>query len=269
MPELPEVQTIINDLKKKIIGRKIIDIRTITKSIWRNGPPPQRKIVGAKVSNIERKGKYILIRLSCGRTLVTHLKMTGRYTIESKGKIKNKHTHCVFVFDEFELHFSDVRRFGFLDLIGISDINSTKYLIKIGPDPFEINKGEFIRLIQSKKRIIKPLLMDQTVISGLGNIYADEALFRAGIHPRKNSSKISKVRAGNLYGSIIEILDNAIRARGSSVSDYVDGSGRRGGYQHEHLVYGKEGEPCPKCGRAIKREKIGGRSAHYCTRCQR
>jgi len=269
MPELPEVQTIVNDLKKKIMGSKIADIKTITKSIWRNGPPHKRKIIGTAVSNIDRKGKYILIRLSRGRTLVIHLKMTGRLTIENKRKIADKHTHFVFVFDEFELHFNDVRRFGFLDLIEKIEINSTPYLAKIAPDPFEINQDEFIRLIQSKKRIIKPLLMDQTVISGLGNIYADEALFRAGIHPKKNSSKMSKVRAGNLYRSIIEILKKAIHARGSSVSDYVDGSGHRGGYQHKHLVYGKEGEPCPQCGRAIKRERIGGRSAHYCTRCQK
>lgn len=269
MPELPEVQTIIEDLRKEIRGARIVDIKTITRSIWRYKYPHRRNIVGATVSDLVRRGKYILIYLSNNNIFIVHLGMTGKLILISSGSRPERHTHVILKFVEYEIHYNDVRRFGFMDLVNIDNLTNISYLRKLGPDPFEIEKTEFIGLIRSKKRMIKPLLLDQNIISGLGNIYSDEILFKARIHPRAVSSKISKKRLANLYDASLEILKKAIKARGSSISNYVDGSGVRGLYQNLHLVYGREGKSCRGCGAKIRREIIGSRSAHFCPRCQR
>ncbi len=269
MPELPEVQTIIDDLKSKIRGAGIIDIKTSTKSIWRYKYPRKGNIVGATVSGVARRGKYILIYLSKNKALIVHLGMTGRLIFTESGSRPQKHTHIVLRFTDFDIHYNDIRRFGFMDLVNLDNLENVSYLRNLGPDPFEIETGDFISIIRSKKRMMKPFLLDQNVISGLGNIYSDEILFKARIHPRVISSKIGKKRLTNLHDAALEILKNAIKARGSSISNYVDGSGSRGRYQNSHLVYGREGKPCKRCGAKIKREVIGSRSAHFCPRCQR
>ncbi len=269
MPELPEVETIVRDLKGRVIGAEIRGVSFLNGSIWRNGKPPSRSLIQRKIENIDRKGKNILIHLSKNRTLVVHLKMTGRLTFEASGVPLVKHTHFAIKLDNGELRFNDVRRFGYLDLVKSSELDKIGYLSRLGPDPLLIAEDEFIRIIRLKRRIIKSLLLDQRIISGLGNIYTDEALFLAGIHPRRISCGLSRKRLGQLYQAIIEILNAAIEGRGSSVGDYVDGSGLPGFYQERHKVYGREGQPCFQCDRPIKREIIGSRSAHFCTRCQR
>jgi formamidopyrimidine-DNA glycosylase len=226
-------------------------------------------MIGATVSDIVRKGKYILIYLSTNNALVIHLGMTGKLIFLKVGSKPDKHTHVVFKFADSDLHYNDVRRFGFMDLVSIDELMKAPYLCRLGPDPFAMGKVEFISIIKSKNRMMKPFLLDQNIISGLGNIYSDEALFKAGIHPRSICSRIRKKRLAKLYDSTREILERAIEARGSSISDYVDGSGVRGEYQNSHLVYGREGESCKRCGAKIKREIIGSRSAHFCPRCQR
>ncbi|UCE67440.1 MAG: bifunctional DNA-formamidopyrimidine glycosylase/DNA-(apurinic or apyrimidinic site) lyase [Candidatus Zixiibacteriota bacterium] len=269
MPELPEVQTIVDDLKGKIRGVRIIGIKTTTKSIWRYKYPRKANIVGATASDVVRRGKYILIYLSKNNVLIVHLGMTGKLIFTESGSKPEKHTHVMLKFTNFDIHYNDIRRFGFMDLVSIDDLEKITYLTKLGPDPFEIERRDFISIIRSKKRMMKQLLLDQNVISGLGNIYSDEILFKARIHPRATSSKISEKRLGNLHAAALDILRNAIKARGSSISNYVDGSGSRGEYQNSHLVYGREGRPCKKCGAKIRREVIGSRSAHFCPRCQR
>lgn len=269
MPELPEVQTVIDDLEPNIKNRKIVDIRILTRSIWRYKYPRKTNICGATVTDIGRKGKYILTYLSSDHILITHLGMTGRLVLTERGKPPDKHTHVVIQFDDFDIHFNDVRRFGFMDLCRGRGIYNVSYLAKLGPDPFELSEDEFAGIIKSKNRMIKQLLLDQNVISGLGNIYSDEILFGSRIHPRRTSSRLSKKRILRLYDVTIEILNGAIKARGSSVSDFVDGSGAPGGYQNFHSVYGREGKPCRNCGADIKREIIASRSAHFCPRCQR
>ena len=269
LPELPEVQTIVDDLNKEILGCRIIGITTITGSIWRRRCPPGRKIIHATVTGIGRKGKHIFMHLSNGRILIVHLGMTGQLKKDRSNIRPGKHTHLIIEFEKFDLHYDDVRRFGFLDLVNSGDLDNVSYLSKLGPDPLEIDEEKFVDLIKSKKRMLKPLLLDQSVISGLGNIYSDEALFRAGINPKANSRKLRKIRIVGLYRAMREILESAIMARGSSISDYVDSSGGKGGYQDYHAVYGRTGEPCRNCGARIKREIIGGRSAHFCPRCQR
>jgi len=269
LPELPEVQTIVDDLKNKIRVARIIDIKILTKSIWRYKYPRKRSMIGAKVSDVIRRGKYILIYLSTNNVLVIHLGMTGKLIFVKVGSKPDKHTHVVFKFPDSDLHYNDVRRFGFMDLVSVDALKGIAFLNKLGPDPFEIEMGEFISIIKSKNRMIKPLLMNQDIISGLGNIYSDEILFKARIHPRSISSRIRKKKLAKLYDSAREILERAIEARGSSISDFVDGSGVRGEYQNSHLVYGRGGQSCKRCGAKIKREIIGSRSAHFCPRCQR
>jgi formamidopyrimidine-DNA glycosylase len=195
--------------------------------------------------------------------------MTGRMIVTEPERIPEKHTHVIIRFGDFDIHYNDVRRFGFMDLVRSDKLGEVKYLCNLGPDPFEIGEEIFSGIVKSKKRMIKQLLLDQNTISGLGNIYSDEILFAAGIHPRSISFRIGKKRLARLYDVTIETLNRAIKARGSSVSDFVDGSGAPGKYQNFHYVYGREGKPCKKCGALIKREIIASRSAHFCPRCQR
>lgn len=269
MPELPEVETIVRDLKERVIGAGIQRVDFLNRSVWRNGKPLSRSLIRKRITNIERIGKNILIHLSNNRTLVIHLKMTGRLTFEDSRTPLAKHTHFVIRLDNGELRYNDVRRFGYLDLVESSKLDGVDYLARLGPDPLLISEYDFVRIIRSKRRIIKSLLLDQSIISGLGNIYTDEALFLARMHPRRISSSLSRKRIARLHHVIVEVLKAAIEARGSSIADYVDGSGKPGLYKDSHKVYGREGQPCFQCSRHIKREVIGSRSAHFCTRCQR
>ncbi len=269
MPELPEVETIVNDLRPEIVGKKIVEINCITPSTWRNKIPENDLMIGSKIDSIGRRGKNILIYLSNNLVLIVHLKMTGRLIYEPELAPLTKHTHFIAKLDQGFLRFNDVRKFGYIDLVDADKLESIEYLNKLGPDALIISKSDFIKIIKSKNRIVKSLLLDQTVIAGIGNIYSDEALFMAGINPRAISSKLSAEKAGLLHNAIISTLKKAIKSRGSSVSDYVDGSGKPGGFQYHLKVYGREGEPCRKCGKPIKRVKLGSRSSHYCSHCQK
>ncbi len=269
MPELPEVETIVRDLRGEIVGLKVTAARYLTRSVWRNNVPSAKQLVGAKIDRLERKGKNILIFLSNGRVLVVHLKMTGRLTFEDPATPLRKHTHFILALDRCELRFNDIRRFGYLDLVAQKSLADVPYLAKLGPDALAISRVDFISLVRSHRRIVKALLMDQDTISGMGNIYADEALFRAGIHPRRVSSSLSASRAGRLHDAMIDTLNLALSARGSTIDNFVGGRGTPGSFQDQHLVYGREKKPCPNCGRPIKRIVLGGRSTHFCSHCQR
>jgi formamidopyrimidine-DNA glycosylase len=269
MPELPEVETIVRDLREDIAGQRILSAKFITRSVWRNRVPQAKALVGASIERLDRKGKNILIFLSNGLVLVVHLKMTGRLTIEDPVSPLKKHTHFLMLLEKGELRFNDIRRFGYLDLVDSSQLDKVAYLIRLGPDALAISREDFIELVRTHKRIIKALLLDQDAISGMGNIYTDEALFRAGIFPKKVSSSLSVVRAGKLYDAMIETLNLAIISRGSTIDNYVGGRGTPGLFQNQHLVYGRQGKPCAKCGGPIKRIIIGSRSTHYCPHCQK
>jgi len=269
MPELPEVETIVRDLRSEIVGRKICGARFLTRSVWRRRNPSARLLTGAHITALGRRGKNILVFLSNDHVLIIHLKMTGRLTLESRETPIKKHTHFIIDFEKGQLRFNDIRRFGYLDLVKKDGFLEVSYLRALGPDALEISRDDFMGLLKSKKRIIKAFIMDQSMIAGMGNIYTDEALFCAGIHPKRVSSTLSRIKAGNLYSAMRDVLEKAIAARGSSVDDYVDGKGERGSFQDQHFVYGREGEPCKRCGRAIKRIIIGSRSTHFCPGCQR
>ncbi len=269
MPELPEVETIVRDLREDIVGKTITGVQFLTRSVWRFKAPKPIKLIGARIAGLGRKGKNILVYLSNGNVLIVHLKMTGRLTAETWDAPVKKHTHFVIDFEVGQLRFNDIRRFGYLDLVREDKLGEVDYLASQGPDALDIPRDEFVRLVRAKKRMIKPLLLDQCFIAGMGNIYSDEALHLAGIDPMKVSSSLSAARAGRLYDTMIDVLEKAIASRGSSVDDYVDARGNKGSYQDHHLVYGREGEPCKRCGRPIKRLVIGSRSAHFCPRCQK
>ena len=278
MPELPEVETVVRGLNQTVAGRTITRIRT---------KAPRTSIVTGKsfgrksfssilkdktILNIRRRGKNILIELSGDITLWAHLKMTGRFLyLDSKTPV-DKHDLAIFDFDKksggYHLRFHDVRRFGRLRLFSNDELWQQPGLANLGPEPFDISLEEFIRLFHSSSRMVKPALLDQSFIAGIGNIYADESLYSSKIHPRKLTNRISKRKLTELRLHINKILRKAIKHMGSSVDNYAGVNGKPGTYQKYLKAYGKSGKPCGHCGSKIVRELIGSRSAHYCPSCQ-
>ena len=188
--------------------------------------------------------------------------MTGKLLVD--GEI-SKHTHVIFTLDRGVLLYTDSRQFGRVE----HGAELPDRVSKLGPEPLSVPFDEFLNTLRRRKAQMKALLLNQRFLAGIGNIYADEALFRAGIHPRANSASISKPRAMRLYTAIQDVLNAAIHAKGSSISDYVDSEGRRGSFQHEHLVYRKHGEPCVNCKSIIRRTLVSQRGTHFCSKCQK
>ncbi len=218
-------------------------------------------MVGARIQTITRRGKFIVIELSRGYLLV-HLGMTGK--LLANGEV-TKHTHVIFTLDDGVLLYTDSRQFGRVEYAA----ELPERVAKLGPEPLLVPFDVFYQALHARKAQMKAILLNQRFVAGIGNIYADEALHRAGIHPLANSSKISKPRALLLYKAIQEVLHAAIAAKGSSISDYVDADGRKGSFQHEHLVYRRTGEPCRTCGAPIRRTLVTQRGTHFCSKCQR
>ncbi|OGY65700.1 MAG: DNA-formamidopyrimidine glycosylase [Candidatus Harrisonbacteria bacterium RIFCSPLOWO2_01_FULL_44_18] len=292
MPELPEVQTIVDDLNKKVAGRKIV-------GAWFDWPkmikPPsspktfERILRGGRILKVERRAKYIKIYLSGDRLLLIHQKLTGhllvgKWKIEPVKKVQsllkgpleervNDYIHLILYLDDGRmLAFSDLRKFGTERAGKTQDIENLPELKNLGPDALDskLNFNRFADLISSEERKIKQVLMDQEVIAGIGNIYSDEILWEAKIHPFKPANKLTQKELKALWLATRKILEKALKLRGTSISDYRDTSGEKGYYTEARKVYQREGEKCPrKCGGTIKRVKIGGRSAHYCPKCQR
>lgn len=272
MPELPEVETVARSLQKTIGGLTIE--RVILKTTASVHPSPRRfsgQLQGATVTAITRRGKNILICLSTGDSLWVHLKMTGHFDFLPADVPATKHDHVVFHFhgQADTLRFNDYRRFGRLRLYPTESIMKQKGLAELGPEPLEITADDFARRLRGCKRMIKPALLDQTFLAGVGNIYADESLYLARIHPRRSTASISPSKARELHGHIQAILKRAIRLMGTSVDTFIGLNGQSGRFQKYLQVYGREGQPCRRCGAVIVRKEIGGRSAHFCPRCQR
>ncbi|MBI2820097.1 MAG: bifunctional DNA-formamidopyrimidine glycosylase/DNA-(apurinic or apyrimidinic site) lyase [Acidobacteria bacterium] len=285
MPELPEVETVVRSLRPLLVGRRITEIelpslatngkrgKTLRRLMAGSPEAFRKRLRGGRVEAIQRHGKNILITLrpegngSGSLCLLVHLGMTGRLLFEPMPEPLRPHTHVIFSLDApgCWLHFSDARRFGKLRLTE----NIIPELGKLGPDPMEISRAEFCKRLHSRQAMLKSLLLDQRFLRGLGNIYADESLSRAGLHPAATGSRLSPQRAAVLYKAIRETLTQAIALGGSSISNYVDAEGRPGWFQQLHRVYGRTGEPCFRCGTRIRRMVIASRSTHYCPRCQR
>jgi formamidopyrimidine-DNA glycosylase len=272
MPELPEVETIARTLEPAIRGRVIAGIELLFRPLLRRGG---RKVLagleGRRVLGVRRRGKMLLIACESARTLVFHLKMTGQFLFAGATEPRDKHTRLVIRFEDGanELRFRDVRKFGFVLCVEGDPIAACAELACLGPEPLEVGLEEFAAFIARKKGRIKSLLLDQTVIAGIGNIYADEMLFDARIHPETPASSLRKKVVERLYVSMKKVLTLAIAEKGSTLQDYRDAEGKAGNFQFFHKVYDRKGEPCVVCAAPVRMTRIGGRSSHFCPKCQR
>ncbi len=219
-------------------------------------------LAGRKVRGVQRHGKFIEIQLDAGRCFVVHLGMTGKLLMNGT---PGKHTHAILTLDRGSLLYDDSRQFGRLEL----STGLPARVQMLGPEPLEVALEEFTRRLRGRKTTMKALLLNQQFLRGVGNIYADESLFRAGIHPLAIAARLKPERGKKLHAAIREVLREAIAAGGSSVSDYVDVDGRQGSFQVRHNVYQKTGEPCPRCGGRIRRILVAQRGTHFCPRCQK
>ena len=280
MPELPEVETIARGLAQNLTG-------DVIESVWLGNKPeplksPPGEIVSAleqaRIAGVRRVGKHIVVNLSRGRRRtarsvrrdgdmqaqwVVHLGMTGRLLIAQPDVVVAKHTHAILrLRSGRELRFVDPRHFGRLAVVRHG-------FEAPGSEPLDVGVESFAGLFHQRKTPIKSALLNQSLLSGIGNIYADESLFRAGVRPRRRAASLTRGELQGLYVAVQQVLNEAIAAGGSSVSDYVDSNGDAGFFQFQHRVYGREGEPCLVCRAPIKRVVIAGRSAHYCPKCQK
>lgn len=261
MPELPEVETIARMLEPRLLGRRIRRVRILSPEIVEGDAGRLAgRLRGRVIQQLSRRGKYLLVRLD-GAVLTLHLGMTGRLRWDGRA---GPHTRAIFVLDQGRLLFDDPRKFGSLEA---GDAPSPR-LAKLGPEALAISARELAARLRGRRAPIKTLLMDQRVLAGVGNIYSDEALFRARIHPLTPAGRLSLAEVKRLHRAIRRVLREAIAAGGSSVSDYVNADEEPGWFQLEHRVYRRTGRPCPRCGAPIQRVVIAQRSAHFCPRCQ-
>jgi len=292
MPELPEVETIVRDMRPAVIGKLIggMIIRpACIKHMLKVTPDTfYENTIGQSITSVLRKGKYILLTLSNSSVVVLHLGMTGKLWLRpsvdasfeerlADGKLIDKHTHLIIELiddtgdaEDLELHFNDVRMFGNIWVsVDVRDVTTIDIpgLSELGPDALGITLDEFSKSVKIKRNI-KSVLLDQRKIAGVGNIYADEALFSAGVHPLKSGLNLTEEEIAKLWLAVKYVLKQGIKYRGSSISDYTDTSGSIGSFQNYHKVYGKADQKCEECEDVVVRIKIGGRSTHFCPACQ-
>ena len=271
MPELPEVESVARSLRGFLPGRRISRVLCHFPGSVSSGSGPFRKTLpGRTVVGIGRHGKYLFLGLSGGLYVGLHLRMTGQLLFLPRRRAPDSHSHVeIFLTaSESKLVFRDVRKFGRLELLPGSPEEFIRER-RLGPDALAILPGELYQRLRQTRRCLKAALLDQRVLAGLGNIYTDEVLFRARLSPRRSASSLSRRQVQALLLTIREVLASAIRRRGTSISDYVDARGRRGGFQFALQVYGRQGAACPRCGTPIVRSVVAGRGTWSCPRCQR
>ena len=292
MPELPEVETVVRDLRPQLTGRRIqsIQLSRDPAALARVIRHPTarafaRRLKGKTIAGVERRGKYIVMPLNGspspsqgeGREgvprFVVHLGMTGHLRVWEPEEAAVKHTHFRALLDSgLELRYDDARQFGRL-LLGSEPelVKARAFPARLGPEPIhgDLTEREFERLVRARRRPVKSALLDQSFLAGVGNIYADEACFRAGIRPSRWTHRLTARERLALYASIQEVLENSIAARGSSIINYVDAFGLPGSNQEKLLVYGRGGESCLRCGTPLQATRLAGRGTVYCRRCQR
>ncbi len=262
MPELPEVETVVRSIAPFIVGRNIVSAKLSSHRVTRSDRDQTSiALAGASIASIKRHGKQILLELDHG-FLYIHLGMTGNLLWNAA---PGKYSRAVFELDNGVLVYNDIRQFGRVEFYPALP----PHITGVGPDALLIGFPAFFERLKKRKGPIKPLLLNQSFISGVGNIYADECLFAARIHPKTQAARISRPRAEKLYLALVEILRLAIEHRGSSISNHVDACGEPGRFQQMHSVYRRTGEPCLACGKPVKRIVLGQRGTHYCARCQR
>ena len=304
MPELPEVETVRRALAPVMTGRQFTHVKCNRPDL--RFPLPQNfadRLIGVRVEHLDRRGKYLLIHLANAETLIAHLGMSGRFLIEHSGTAqfhqemprKPAHDHIIFSMGEFGneggkarkrptstphkppeigpaiITFNDPRRFGFMDLVETSGLDESRHFRSMGPEPLgnRFSAAHLVDALRGRRGPVKTALLDQRVVAGLGNIYVCEALFRAGISPKRAAGRISETRLVGLYGHILDVLREAIEAGGSSLRDFTASDGALGYFQHTFQVYDREGEKCINCKGQIRRIVQSGRSSFYCPICQR
>ena len=268
MPELPEVETIRRGLEKRILGKKVnrVEINT-TKMVKRLSPKRFKEEVEGKIfKQVIRRGKYLILVLSSGKKIVIHLRMTGQLIY---GKRDTKNRVSFLLSNGKYLNLNDKRHLGEIRLV--ENWKKVPSIAKIGMEPLEdsFTLKVFSEMLNKRKAKIKPLLMNQAFLAGVGNIYAQEALFKAGIHPKKHAYRLKRDEVKSLFSEIKKVLWTAIDYRGSSLISYVDAEGRRGSFHSRLRVYGREGEPCVKCKTPLKFIKLAGRGTTFCPKCQK
>ncbi len=278
--ELPEVEVLRRDAEKDIVGRRVADVdvrrtKNARRIVRRHSAPKEFRdlLKGRRITKADRKGKYLLLHLDDGHVLVAHFGMSGRFLRGTKRNPLPEHTHVVMTFQQGgDLRFVDPRAFGELFVVKGDELGKVKELAHIAIDPLEteFTWQQFSMLLAQRKSKLKPLLMDQQFISGLGNIYSDEVLFGAGLRHDRMSDDLSSQEVRRLYRAIQEVVQDAIRFRGTTLGDeaYVDVFGKPGEYQNELKVYGRRGEPCRRCRTPIETVKYSGRNSYYCPQCQ-
>jgi formamidopyrimidine-DNA glycosylase len=272
VPELPEVETVVRELRPRLLGCRLRSISVSDRSLrkpWRREWTDLLR--GQRIGRVHRRGKWIIVDLERNMHLVIHLGMTGQLTVRPIREPALAHTHMVFALDRGrqELRFRDVRRFGSAAVFRSSEHLERFFAeTRLGPEPFDLTLGYWRRQLTKTRRCLKAILLDQRVVAGVGNIYADEALFRARLRPGQLGSQTTGVEAARLRRAVVDVLRRAIEHRGSSIRDYIGGSGKRGRFQEEFQVYGRTGKPCLRCRAGIVRIRLAGRSTHFCPQCQ-
>lgn len=280
MPELPEVETIRLGLQKHLVGHKIKSIQIKTPKMFVGSP---EKIIGVKITSLKRIGKGLIIELDNDFVLAVHLKMTGQLIYQDE-KTKNialsvktggttlpsKYSHIIFTLDNGAfLYYNDLRRFGWIKVVKKDQLMQIPFFKEMGPEPLkDLTFEKFEKIISNSSLVVKVLLMDQKKIGGIGNIYANDALFKAKIDPRRKAKTLSFREIKKLYEAILQVLRKSLEYGGSSDENFVNALGQEGNYQNHTLVYGREGEKCPDCDGAIKKIKLGGRGTYFCS-CQK
>ncbi len=269
MPELPEVETTVNELKEKIIGRKILKVWTDAEKLFKpNFLEFEKGVIGRTIKEISRRGKNIIIELDSGKYILVHQKLTGSLLYGTE--IERPYIHLILSLDKGEIALSDLRKFA--KVAFIPDLENYPDYKNLGPEPLsrEFSLEKFEEIIKKSKGKIKKVLMDQEKIAGIGNIYSDEILFEAKVSPLRETQELKTKETKKLYLAIKKILEKAIKAKGTSVSDYRRPSGEEGNFAKFLKVYQREGKLCPRhCGGRVKRIKFGSRSSHFCPRCQK
>jgi len=288
MPELPEVETVVRDLRPQLAGRRIESVHLTRDPAIRarlvrypSATKFVRSLRGRTIKTVQRRGKYIVMPLEAangsfeasGERVIVHLGMTGHLRVWEPEEAPVKHTHFVALLDSgLELRYDDPRQFGRLVVGSLDELIAARaFPARLGPEPIhgDLTEAEFEKLVKARRRPVKSALLDQSFLAGVGNIYADEACFRAGIRPSRWTHRLTVRERRALYAAIQDVLENSIAARGSSIINYVDAFGVRGGNQEQLLVYGRSGEPCLRCGTPLQGTRLAGRGTVYCRKCQR
>lgn len=274
MPELPEVETVKRTLNQLIVGKTIDHVTVNLPRIIQRPDDPAlfaAMLTGHTFEKVERRGKFLRLLLD-GLVLVSHLRMEGRYGVYDSDELVEKHTHVIFHFtDRTELRYKDVRQFGTMHLFLPGEEWVNPPLNKLGLEPLDdgFTWQRFRSVLQHHKGKIKSLLLNQLYVVGIGNIYADEALFAARIHPERSPDTLSAQEWKRLHEAIVQVLQQSVNKGGSSIKSYVNGQGEMGMFQQELSAYGREAQPCPRCGKLLRKITVGGRGTHYCPGCQR